>query len=98
MKVKVKEDVIRERVSQFLSRFGLEVESIEMPFREDGNVSLTLSSHDHGVFRNLVLDIPNFQLAEMVHGDKWDGNADDDSFRFGGGGYDPVWFECGVNE
>ena len=96
MKVKVKEDVIRERVSRFLSCFGLEVESIEMPLRADGQVSITVL--DRGLRHNMVLDVPNFQLAEMVHGDKWDGDASDDAFRFGGGGYDPVWFECGVTD
>lgn len=97
MKTKTYEDEIRTVVASALSHYGVCSDDVEMPFRADGMVSVYLCKDRRSTFRKLPLYLPNDVLADMIHGDKWDGDAADGAFRFGGGGCDPVWFECGVN-
>lgn len=70
----------------------------DMPIYESGCVSVRIPGRSVSRSCECHLAIPNDTLAEMICGDRWDGDASDDAFRFGGGGYDPVWFECGVVE
>lgn len=85
MKVRVNQDEI---VSAVCRSLNVDEYHVHMPMSTVGCVWVELGKWN--------LDVPNDTLAEMVFGDRWDGNASEGAFRFGGGGYDPVWFECGV--
>lgn len=97
MKKRTYEGEIRAAVALSLGHYGVYPEDVAMPCRSDGMVSVDLRRDPGSTFRTWELFIPNWQLAEMIHGDNWDGDCVDGAFRFGGGGCDPVWFECGVN-
>lgn len=96
MKTKTYEDDIRKAVVRALSHYGITADDVEMPSYANGMVSVLFCKDPTSTWRKVPLMIPDEVLADMIHGDKWDGDASDDAFRFGGGGYDPVWFECGV--
>lgn len=96
MKVKTYEDDIRKAVATALAHYGVTMEDVEMPMYAHDMISVTLCKDLGSTFRHIPVYVPNDVLADMIHGDKWDGDASDGAFRFGGGGYDPVYFECGV--
>lgn len=98
MKRKTYEDDIRKAVSRALGHYGITFDDVEMPSYASVMVSVLFCKDRSSTWRKIPLAIPNDVLAEMIHGDNWDGDASDGAFRFGGGGYDLVWFECGVVE
>lgn len=93
MKVRTRKRVLQSEIVRVVAdALNISEWCVHMPFKSEGFVWVEMLMG----LKTWNLTVPNDTLAEMIWGDRWDGDASDGAFKFGGGGLDPVWFECGV--